>query len=102
MTAGSSVRAWNHTAYSPNAQAGSYPFANVAGYGELQAPVDDEGEPRRPGHRMVIPPSIATDRPVVRSASGPTDSTRAGHADGGAPGEGPPPSASVVRSAAAR
>jgi oligopeptide transport system substrate-binding protein len=45
VTAESFVDAWNHTAYSPNAQAGSYFFANVQGYEDLQAPVDDEGEP---------------------------------------------------------
>ncbi len=45
VTAQSFVDAWNYTAYSPNAQMGSYFFANVAGYGDLQAPVDDAGEP---------------------------------------------------------
>jgi ABC-type transport system substrate-binding protein len=45
VTAASFVDAWNWTAYSPNAQAGSYFFANIAGYGDLQAPVDDAGEP---------------------------------------------------------
>jgi ABC-type transport system substrate-binding protein len=45
VTAASFVDAWNHTAYSPNAQAGSYFFANVEGYGDLQAPTDDAGEP---------------------------------------------------------
>ena len=45
VTAASFVDAWNHTAYSPNAQAGSYFFANVEGYADLQAPADDEGEP---------------------------------------------------------
>src|SRR3954471_13989405 len=45
VTAASFVDAWNYTAYSPNAQSGSYFFANVEGYGDLQAPVDDKGEP---------------------------------------------------------
>ncbi|TFV71275.1 ABC transporter substrate-binding protein [Blastococcus sp. CT_GayMR20] len=45
VTAGSFVDAWNYTAYSPNGQAGSYFFATVEGYEDLQAPVDDEGEP---------------------------------------------------------
>jgi len=45
VTAESFVDAWNYTAYSPNAQAGSYFFGNIAGYGDLQAPVDDAGEP---------------------------------------------------------
>jgi oligopeptide transport system substrate-binding protein len=42
VTADSFVAAWNYTAYSPNAQAASYFFANVAGYGDLQAETDDE------------------------------------------------------------
>src|SRR3954452_9668232 len=45
VTAASFVDAWNYTAYSPNAQAGSYYFANIEGYGDLQAPVDAHGEP---------------------------------------------------------
>ncbi|TFV89985.1 ABC transporter substrate-binding protein [Blastococcus sp. CT_GayMR16] len=45
VTAASFVDAWNYTAYSPNAQAASYFFANVAGYGDLQAPTDDQDEP---------------------------------------------------------
>jgi oligopeptide transport system substrate-binding protein len=45
VTADSFVDAWNYTAYSPNAQAGSYFFANVEGYGDLQGPVDDSGAP---------------------------------------------------------
>jgi oligopeptide transport system substrate-binding protein len=46
VTAQSFVDAWNYTAYSPNAQGASYFFANVEGYGDLQAPVDEEtGEP---------------------------------------------------------
>src|SRR3712207_2268835 len=36
VTAASFVDAWNHTAYSPNAQAGSYFFANIEGFGNLQ------------------------------------------------------------------
>jgi oligopeptide transport system substrate-binding protein len=39
------VDAWNATAYSPNAMAGSYFFANVVGYDDLQAPVGEDGEP---------------------------------------------------------
>jgi oligopeptide transport system substrate-binding protein len=45
VTSASFVDAWNYTAYSPNAQAASYFFANVAGYADLQAPLDDQGEP---------------------------------------------------------
>jgi ABC-type transport system substrate-binding protein len=45
VTAASFVDAWNYAAYSPNAQAGSYFFANIEGYGDLQAPVDDAGDP---------------------------------------------------------
>jgi ABC-type transport system substrate-binding protein len=45
VTASSFVDAWNYTAYGPNAQAGSYFFANIGGYADLQAPVDDTGEP---------------------------------------------------------
>ena len=45
VTAESFVSAWNYTAYSPNAQAGSYFFGNIEGYGDLQAPTDDAGEP---------------------------------------------------------
>jgi oligopeptide transport system substrate-binding protein len=45
VTAESFVDAWNYAAYSPNAQAGSYFFENVEGFGDLQAPVDDAGEP---------------------------------------------------------
>ena len=45
VTAESFVDAWNYAAYSPNAQAGSYFFANIAGFDDLQAPVDDAGEP---------------------------------------------------------
>ena len=45
VTAQSFVDAWNYTAYSPNAQGNSYFFSNVVGYDELQAPVDDAGEP---------------------------------------------------------
>jgi oligopeptide transport system substrate-binding protein len=45
VTAESFVDAWNYTAYSPNAQAASYFFANIAGFGDLQAPTDDAGDP---------------------------------------------------------
>jgi ABC-type transport system substrate-binding protein len=45
VTADSFVDAWNYAAYSPNAQEASYFFANIEGYGDLQAPVDDAGEP---------------------------------------------------------
>ncbi|MGY1650936.1 peptide ABC transporter substrate-binding protein [Geodermatophilus sp. SYSU D01119] len=45
VTSSSFVDAWNATAYGPNAMAGSYFFANVVGYGELQAPVGEDGEP---------------------------------------------------------
>ena len=45
VTAGSFVDAWNYAAYSPHGQAGSYFFANIEGFGDLQAPVDDAGEP---------------------------------------------------------
>src|SRR3954465_729500 len=42
VTAASFVDAWNYTAYSPNAQSASYFFANVEGFGDLQAETDDE------------------------------------------------------------
>jgi oligopeptide transport system substrate-binding protein len=45
VTSSSFVDAWNATAYSPNAMAGSYFFANVVGYDDLQAPVGEDGEP---------------------------------------------------------
>jgi ABC-type transport system substrate-binding protein len=45
VTAESFVDAWNYTAYSPNAQAGSYFFGNIQGFEDLQAPVDGDGEP---------------------------------------------------------
>jgi oligopeptide transport system substrate-binding protein len=45
VTAESFVDAWNYAAYSPNAQAGSSFFANIEGYDDLQAPVDNAGEP---------------------------------------------------------
>ncbi len=46
VTSQSFVDAWNYTAYSPNAQGASYFFSNIAGYDELQAPVDEAtGEP---------------------------------------------------------
>jgi len=45
VTAKSFVDAWNYTAYSPNAQNASYFFANVVGYGDLQAPTDKDGKP---------------------------------------------------------
>jgi ABC-type transport system substrate-binding protein len=45
VTAESFVDAWNYAAYSPNAQEGSYFFANIEGFGDLQAPTDEEGEP---------------------------------------------------------
>ncbi|MBB3083031.1 peptide ABC transporter substrate-binding protein [Geodermatophilus sabuli] len=38
VNAQSFVDAWNYTAYSPNAQGNSYFFANIVGYGDLQAP----------------------------------------------------------------
>jgi oligopeptide transport system substrate-binding protein len=45
VTASSFVDAWNATAYGPNAMAASYVFADVVGFDDLQAPMDDEGEP---------------------------------------------------------
>ena len=45
VTAESFVKAWNYNAYSPNAQLNSYFFANIAGYGDLQAPTDADGNP---------------------------------------------------------
>jgi oligopeptide transport system substrate-binding protein len=44
VTANSFVDAWNYTAYSPNANGGSYFFSNVEGYGDLQAPTNDAGD----------------------------------------------------------
>ena len=43
VTAQSFVDAWNYTAYSPNAQGGSYFLSNVEGYDALQAQTDDAG-----------------------------------------------------------
>ncbi|SEO76618.1 peptide ABC transporter substrate-binding protein [Trujillonella endophytica] len=43
VDAQSFVDAWNYTAYSPNAQQNSYFFSNIAGYDDLQAPTDAEG-----------------------------------------------------------
>ena len=37
------VDAWNYAAYSPNAASGSYFFANISGYDDLQGETDDEG-----------------------------------------------------------
>ena len=46
VNAESFVDAWNWVAYSPNAAGNSYFFSNVAGYDDLQAPVDEAtGEP---------------------------------------------------------
>ncbi|WP_116449914.1 peptide ABC transporter substrate-binding protein [Blastococcus litoris] len=46
VDAQSFVDAWNYTAYSPNAQGGSGYLSRIAGYGDLQAPVDEAtGEP---------------------------------------------------------
>jgi ABC-type transport system substrate-binding protein len=45
VTAQSFVDAWNYTAYSPNANGASYFMANIEGYGDLQAPTNDAGEP---------------------------------------------------------
>jgi oligopeptide transport system substrate-binding protein len=40
VSAESFVNAWNYTAYSPNAQQGSGYLSRIAGYADLQAPVD--------------------------------------------------------------
>ena len=53
VTAQSFVDAWNYTAYSPNAQAASYFFANVHGYEALQAETDEDDN--------VIAPPAATE-----------------------------------------
>ena len=45
VTAESFVQAWNYTAYSPNAQGGSYFLSKIDGYADLQAPTNDAGEP---------------------------------------------------------
>ena len=46
VNAQSFVDAWNYTAYSPNAQGGSYFLSKIEGYADLQAPVDEAtGEP---------------------------------------------------------
>src|SRR5215217_4784020 len=50
VTANSFVDAWNYTALSTNAQGGSYFFANVEGYDELQGEADDAGN-------VVTPPA---------------------------------------------
>jgi ABC-type transport system substrate-binding protein len=44
VTSKSFVDAWNYTAYSPNAQGGSYFFGKIKGYDDLQAPTDANGE----------------------------------------------------------
>jgi oligopeptide transport system substrate-binding protein len=45
VNADSFVKAWNYTAYSPNAQDNSYFFSNIEGYDDLQAPTDAKGNP---------------------------------------------------------
>ena len=46
VDAESFVDAWNYTAYSPNAQGGAGYLSRIAGYEDLQAPVDEAtGEP---------------------------------------------------------
>jgi oligopeptide transport system substrate-binding protein len=46
VNAQSFVDAWNYTAYSPNAQGGAGYLSRIAGYEDLQAPVDEAtGEP---------------------------------------------------------
>ncbi len=45
VTAASFVDAWNYTAYSPNAQGGSYFLSKIEGYDDLQAPTNEAGEP---------------------------------------------------------
>jgi oligopeptide transport system substrate-binding protein len=46
VDAQSFVDAWNYVAYSPNAQSGSGYLSRIAGYADLQAPVDEAtGEP---------------------------------------------------------
>ena len=52
------VDAWNYTAYGPNGQAGSYFFAPIAGYADVQCPDDASASrsrrPRRcPGLKVV-------------------------------------------------
>ncbi|TFV68275.1 UNVERIFIED_ORG: ABC transporter substrate-binding protein [Bacillus sp. AZ43] len=44
VNAESFVNAWNYTAYSPNAQGGSGYLSRIAGYDDLQAPVDPATE----------------------------------------------------------
>jgi oligopeptide transport system substrate-binding protein len=44
VDAESFVKAWNYTAYSPNAQSGSGYLSRIAGYENLQAPVDPATE----------------------------------------------------------
>ena len=47
VTAKSFVDAWNYTAYGPNGQAGSYFYAPVAGYADVQCPdADCKGKPK--------------------------------------------------------
>ncbi|MGY1653823.1 peptide ABC transporter substrate-binding protein [Geodermatophilus sp. SYSU D01119] len=43
VNAESFVDAWNYTAYSPNAQGAASYLSRIAGYADLQAPVDAEG-----------------------------------------------------------
>ena len=61
VTAESFVYAWNCTAYSPNAQAGSYFFGNIEGYGDLQAP--RRGEPTEPAATEMSGLRSSTRRP---------------------------------------
>lgn len=43
------IRAWNHTAYGPNAQANNSFFSSIQGYQDLQAGADPDGEgPQQP------------------------------------------------------
>ena len=47
VTAKSFVDAWNYTAYGPNGQAGSYFYAPVAGYADVQCPDEEcKGKPK--------------------------------------------------------
>lgn len=45
VTAESFVKAWNYTAYGPNAQQGSYFFAPIEGYDQVQCTGDNEEDP---------------------------------------------------------
>lgn len=70
VTAESFVDAWNYTAYGPNGQAGSYFYAPIAGFGDVQCP-DEECKEKPKAEKLsglkVVDPTtftIQTSEPV--------------------------------------